>query len=117
MGESFSLIGLPLPKEYAEAFNIRAKRKPADTTLSAGVSYSALVVNFHRERNTMPTLEQTVTSTISWFEIPTSDFPRAIRFYETIFASPLKHEAGRTDLAIFSYQRPGVSMALAFGRD
>jgi predicted enzyme related to lactoylglutathione lyase len=63
----------------------------------------------------MPTLEQTVTSTISWFEIPTSDFPRAIRFYETIFARPLKHEAGWPNLAIFPYQRPGVSGALAFG--
>jgi uncharacterized protein len=63
----------------------------------------------------MPTLDATVTSTISWFEIPTSDFPRAIRFYETIFTSPLQHLAEWPNLAIFPYQRPGVSGALAHG--
>ncbi len=63
----------------------------------------------------MPTLEETVTSTITWFEIPASDFPRAIRFYETIFARPLKHDASWPNLAIFPYQRPGVSGALAYG--
>jgi uncharacterized protein len=63
----------------------------------------------------MPTLDATVTSTITWFEIPTSDFPRAIRFYETIFASPLQHLAEWPNLAIFPCQRPGVSGALAHG--
>ncbi|MGC2638161.1 MAG: VOC family protein [Acidobacteriaceae bacterium] len=63
----------------------------------------------------MPTLEATAVSTITWFEIPTSDFPRAIRFYETIFASPLQHLADWPNLAIFPYQRPGVSGALAYG--
>ena len=63
----------------------------------------------------MPTLEATSVSTITWFEIPASDFPRAIRFYETIFASPLQHDAAWPNLAIFPYQRPGVSGALAYG--
>lgn len=63
----------------------------------------------------MPTLEATAVSTISWFEIPATDFPRAIRFYEAIFASPLQHLADWPNLAIFPYQRPGVSGALAFG--
>lgn len=63
----------------------------------------------------MPTAEQTVTSTIVWFEIPASDFPRAIRFYETILANPLIHDAAWPHLAIFPYQRPGVSGALAHG--
>lgn len=63
----------------------------------------------------MTTAEQTVTSTITWFEIPATDFARAIRFYETIFASPLQHLADWPDLAIFPYQRPGVSGAIAFG--
>jgi uncharacterized protein len=63
----------------------------------------------------MPTLEATATSTITWFEIPASDFPRAIRFYETIFASPLQHDAGWPNLAIFPYQRPGISGCLAYG--
>jgi uncharacterized protein len=63
----------------------------------------------------MPTLDATVTSTITWFEIPTSDFPRAIRFYEAIFASPLQHLAEWPNLAIFPCERPGVSGALAHG--
>jgi uncharacterized protein len=63
----------------------------------------------------MPTLEAAATSTITWFEIPTSDFPRAIRFYEAIFAAPLMHHADWPNLAIFPYQPPAVSGALAFG--
>jgi uncharacterized protein len=63
----------------------------------------------------MPTLEETVVSTITWFEIPTSDFPRAIRFYEALFGSPLTHDAAWPNLAIFPYQKPGVSGALAWG--
>ena len=63
----------------------------------------------------MTTAEQTITSTITWFEIPAANFGRAVRFYETIFASPLRHEAGWPNLAIFPYQRPGVSGAVAHG--
>lgn len=63
----------------------------------------------------MTTAEQTVTSTITWFEIPAADFARAVRFYETIFAGPLQHEAAWPNLAIFPYQRPGISGAIAYG--
>jgi predicted enzyme related to lactoylglutathione lyase len=63
----------------------------------------------------MPTLEATAVSTISWFEIPTSDFARAIRFYETLFAKPLVHLAAFPGMAIFPYQRPGVSGCVACG--
>ena len=63
----------------------------------------------------MATAEMTVTSTITWFEIPATDFGRAVRFYETLFASPLHHEADWPNLAIFPYQRPGVSGAVATG--
>jgi predicted enzyme related to lactoylglutathione lyase len=63
----------------------------------------------------MPTAEQTVTSTITWFEIPAADFARAVRFYEAIFASPLLHDAAWPNLAIFPYERPGVSGAIAAG--
>ncbi|HEX4005784.1 MAG TPA: VOC family protein [Acidobacteriaceae bacterium] len=63
----------------------------------------------------MPTLEQTATSTISWFEIPASDFPRAIRFYEAIFARPLQHDPSWPGMALFPYERPGVSGALISG--
>ena len=65
----------------------------------------------------MATAELTATSTITWFEIPAADFGRAVRFYETIFASPLQHEAAWPNLAIFPYQRPGVSGAIAFQED
>jgi hypothetical protein len=63
----------------------------------------------------MATAEMTATSTITWFEIPAADFGRAVRFYETIFASPLQHLADWPNLAIFPYQRPGVSGAIATG--
>lgn len=63
----------------------------------------------------MPTLEQTITSAITWFEIPATNFARAVRFYETIFATPLRHESAWPNLAIFPFQRPGVSGAVAYG--
>ncbi|WP_026441754.1 VOC family protein [Pseudacidobacterium ailaaui] len=64
----------------------------------------------------MPTAEATVTSTIHWFEIPAADFARAIRFYETILGIALRHEAEWPNLAIFPYQRPGISGAIASGK-
>lgn len=63
----------------------------------------------------MTTAVQTATSTITWFEIPASDFGRAVRFYETLFAAPLVHHADWPNLAIFPYERPGVSGCIAFG--
>ena len=63
----------------------------------------------------MPTVQETVTSTITWFEIPASDFGRAVQFYETIFNQPLVHQAAWPTLAIFPYQRPGISGAIAYG--
>jgi len=42
---------------------------------------------------------------INWFEIPSADFARATRFYETLFDTSLKIEEGSADLmkmAIFS---------------
>lgn len=63
----------------------------------------------------MPILEQTIISAITWFEIPATNFARAVRFYETIFATPLRHESAWPNLAIFPYQRPGVSGAVAYG--
>jgi len=65
----------------------------------------------------MPTAQETVTSTITWFEIPAADFPRAIRFYETVLGTALIHEAAWPNLAIFPYQRPGISGAIAYGED
>ena len=61
----------------------------------------------------MPTAQETIISTITWFEIPATDFSRAIQFYETIFGAPLIHEAAWPNLAIFPYQKPGISGAIA----
>jgi uncharacterized protein len=61
----------------------------------------------------MPTLQEAVTSTITWFEIPATDFARAIRFYETIFGQSLIHDASWPKLAIFPYEKPGISGAIA----
>lgn len=65
----------------------------------------------------MPTAQEVATSTIVWFEIPAADFPRAIQFYETIFQTPLIHQAARPSLAIFPYEKPGISGAIAHGAD
>jgi len=65
----------------------------------------------------MATAEMTVTSTITWFEIPATNFGRAVRFYETIFANPLQHLADWPNMAIFPYQRPGISGAVVGGED
>jgi predicted enzyme related to lactoylglutathione lyase len=51
-----------------------------------------------------------IGSTISWFEIPSSDFDRAVKFYETIFARELvKGPFMGTPTAVFAYERPNVS--------
>lgn len=43
-----------------------------------------------------------------WFEIPVSDMPRAIHFYETLFQSSLIREsAGPMELAIFPRRDEG----------
>ena len=43
-----------------------------------------------------------------WFEIPVTDMPRAVRFYETLFQSSLIREsAGPIDMAIFPRRDEG----------
>lgn len=54
-----------------------------------------------------------VTNAITWFEIPTSDFERAVAFYTTIFG----HEISTGDFmgvphAFFPYQGEGVGGAI-----
>jgi hypothetical protein len=63
----------------------------------------------------MTTAVATAASTITWFEIPASDFARAVRFYETLFAAPLVHNSAWPNLAIFPYERPGISGCVAYG--
>ena len=52
---------------------------------------------------------------INWFEIPTTDFARATRFYEQIFATPLRVDDsfGEIKLAVLPYTHgAGVGGAL-----
>jgi hypothetical protein len=65
----------------------------------------------------MPTAQETAVSTITWFEIPATDFPRAIQFYETILGAALIHQAAWPSLAIFPYEKPGISGAIAHNED
>jgi predicted enzyme related to lactoylglutathione lyase len=51
-----------------------------------------------------------VKNNINWFEIPSSDFSRAVAFYETIFGQELrKGDFMGTPTAVFAYERPAVS--------
>lgn len=57
-------------------------------------------------------------SRVVWFEIPTEDFQRGVRFYETVLHVTLKQEAhGKTQLAIFPYELPAVSGAIVHEPD
>ncbi len=61
----------------------------------------------------MPDTSTQVRSAITWFEIPTTDFDRARRFYEAILETPLREEMfGNGRIALFPYERPGVGGAL-----
>lgn len=51
-----------------------------------------------------------IGNAINWFEIPSSDFDRAVKFYETIFAKELnKGDFMGTPTAVFAYEKPAVS--------
>ena len=51
-----------------------------------------------------------IGNAINWFEIPSSDFDRAVKFYETIFAKHLvKGDFMGTPTAVFAYEKPAVS--------
>jgi predicted enzyme related to lactoylglutathione lyase len=48
-----------------------------------------------------------------WFEIPSSDFDRAIRFYESILDTKLNRSFfGPTELALFTYTEPAIGGAI-----
>ena len=52
----------------------------------------------------------------AWFEIPTADFDRAVRFYETVLDARLaREEFGPTTLGIFPHTKPGASGAVVKG--
>ncbi len=51
-----------------------------------------------------------VKNTIVWFEIPSTDFQRAVTFYEAIFGLKLRTmEFMGTPTAVFEYEKPAVS--------
>lgn len=57
--------------------------------------------------------EQQRESRIVWFEIPSTDFDRAIRFYENILETNLKRDFfGPTELALFTYTAPAIGGAI-----
>jgi predicted enzyme related to lactoylglutathione lyase len=57
-----------------------------------------------------------VRSALTWFEIPTADFERARRFYETILATTLGAEAfGPARLAVFPHDEAGTGGCLYDG--
>lgn len=55
-------------------------------------------------------VKNAVRDNIVWFEIPSTDFNRAVTFYETIFGLPLqKMEFMGIPTAVFAYEKPAVS--------
>ena len=58
----------------------------------------------------------TVTHPIDWFEIPVRDMDRAQRFYETLFAAPMRRESiGGNSLALFGDDPAAVGGCLLAG--
>jgi hypothetical protein len=59
------------------------------------------------------TTQQQRENRVVWFEIPSTDFDRAIRFYENILQTTLKRGPfGPTELAVFPYNEPACSGAI-----
>lgn len=51
--------------------------------------------------------------TVAWFEIPSVDFDRAVRFYETALDIKLnRQEMGGQPIAIFGYEEPATGGAI-----
>lgn len=52
-----------------------------------------------------------------WFEIPATDFERAARFYEQIFAVTVKKERmGPQTMGVFPYETPAISGCVMAGQ-
>ena len=57
-----------------------------------------------------------MASVINWFEIPTADFPRAVKFYENVFETQLKQEdMGDMRMGVFPAGETTVHGALVQG--
>jgi hypothetical protein len=56
-------------------------------------------------------------SKVVWFEIPATDFNRATRFYEQIFATSLRvGDMEPQKLAVFPYEAPAISGCVIAGQ-
>ncbi len=54
-----------------------------------------------------------MSNAINWFEIPVTDFKRALKFYETVLASQLHQEKmGEFEMGFFTHQGNGVGGAI-----
>ena len=54
-------------------------------------------------------MSATASQVVSWFEIPSTDFERAVRFYETALATTLRREDfGGSPIGIFQYTEPAT---------
>jgi len=49
---------------------------------------------------------------IAWFEIPSANFERAVRFYEAALDTQLRREDFGMPMAIFSYDEPSTGGAI-----
>jgi len=59
------------------------------------------------------TTQETRENRVVWFEIPSADFDRAIRFYENILQTTLTRGLfGPTELAVFPYNKPACGGAI-----
>ena len=59
-----------------------------------------------------------VKNNIVWFEIPSSDYERAVSFYEKIFAQELqKMDFMGTPTAVFAYEKPAISGCVLYDKD
>jgi predicted enzyme related to lactoylglutathione lyase len=53
------------------------------------------------------------TTAITWFQIPTADLGRAVKFYETILEEPMNVvDFQGSTIAVFPYEPPGVGGCL-----
>jgi len=85
---------------------------PPDTTLSVPRQQDTRRATSHvGKENVMEKKDA-----ISWFEIPATDLGRAMRFYEVVLGIEMKREQmGPQEMAVFSYQAPGVGGCIAQG--
>jgi predicted enzyme related to lactoylglutathione lyase len=67
-----------------------------------------------RSLNPISSKEDAMKSAIDWFEIPSKDFSRAMKFYNTILGEPLKDMSANFNgsYAFFPMEFPGIGGAL-----